>query len=91
MKQVDGTLQPITDDALRDDGDYVRVIDHILGHVRRRHIPGQGMPVVQRARSCHVLRRIGYRWFSAVLLVNISTSFCCNASHDLTRLLNFFD
>jgi len=41
---VEGTLQPIADDTLRDDGDYVRVIDHILGHFRRRHLSGhQGM------------------------------------------------
>ena len=54
IKQVEGTLQPITDDTIRDDGDYVRVIDHILGHFRRRHLSGhQGM--VQRARSCHSL------------------------------------
>jgi hypothetical protein len=54
MKQVEESLQPIADDALRDDGDYVHVIDHILGHIRRRHLSGhQGM--VQRARSCHTL------------------------------------
>jgi hypothetical protein len=52
MKQVEGTLQPIADDTLRGDGDYVRVIDHILGHIRRQHLSGhQGM--VQRPRSCH--------------------------------------
>jgi hypothetical protein len=29
MKQVEETLQPIADDALRDDSDYIRVIEHI--------------------------------------------------------------
>lgn len=29
--------------------------------------------------------------FSAVLLLNVSKSFYWNASHDLTRLPNFFD
>jgi hypothetical protein len=29
-------VQPIAGDALHDDGNYVRVIDHIQGHVRRR-------------------------------------------------------
>jgi hypothetical protein len=54
MKQVEETLQPIAHDTLYDDGDYVRVIDHVLGHIRRRHLSGhQGM--VQRARSCHSL------------------------------------
>jgi hypothetical protein len=38
------TLQPSAHDALRDDGDYVCIIDHILGHFRRRHLSGhQGM------------------------------------------------
>jgi hypothetical protein len=40
MKQVEETLQPISDDALRDDGDYIRVIDHTLGHFRRCHLSG---------------------------------------------------
>jgi hypothetical protein len=57
MKQVEGTLQPIADDPLCDDADYVRVIDHILGHFRRLRLSGnQGM--VQRARSCHSLSAI---------------------------------
>ena len=44
MKQVEETLQPIADDSLRGDGDYVRVIDHILGHFRRLRLSGnQGM------------------------------------------------
>jgi hypothetical protein len=52
IKQVEETPQPIAHDTLCNDGDYVRVIDHILGHIRRRHLSGhQGM--VQRARSCH--------------------------------------
>jgi hypothetical protein len=38
MKQVEETLQPIADGAPCDDGDYVRVIDHILGRFRRRHL-----------------------------------------------------
>jgi hypothetical protein len=29
--------------------------------------------------------------FTAILFVNVSTSFSCDASHDLTRLSNFFD
>jgi hypothetical protein len=51
---VEETLQPIADGALRDDGNHVRTVDHILGPVRRRHLSGhQGM--VQRARSCDSL------------------------------------
>lgn len=54
MKQVEGTLQPIADDALRDDGDHVRVIDDILGHIHHRHLSiHQGM--VQWPRSYHSL------------------------------------
>lgn len=44
MKQVEGALQPIADDALRDDGDHVCVIDNILGHIHHRHLSShQGM------------------------------------------------
>lgn len=54
MKQVEETLQPSAGDALRDDGDHVRVIDHILGRLRRRHLSGH-QSMVQRARSYHSL------------------------------------
>ena len=47
-------VQPIAGNALHDDGNYVRVIDHMLGHVRRRQLSGKGL-VVQRVRSCHSL------------------------------------
>ena len=53
-KQVEETLQPNADGALRDNGDHVRAVDHILDLVRRCHLSGlQG--VVQRARSCDSL------------------------------------
>lgn len=81
MEQVEGSQQPIADDGLRDNGDHVRVIDHILDHFRRRHLSGhQGM--VQRARSYHSL--------SAKFAADVqchSSHQCqyklyCDASHD---------
>lgn len=50
MKQVEGVQQPIADVSLCDDDGHVHVIDHILDHDRRRHLPAhEGM--VQPARS----------------------------------------
>ncbi|KAI0276648.1 hypothetical protein BGY98DRAFT_694421 [Russula aff. rugulosa BPL654] len=66
-------VQPIAGDALHDDGNYVRVIDHIQGHVRRRQLSGQGL-VVQRVRSCHSLsaKLATDVLCRAVLLVDVS-------------------
>ena len=58
MKQVQGIQHPIADDALRDDGDHVRVMDHILGHVRCHYLPGHEgiVPILPLT-----LRQLGYR------------------------------
>jgi len=46
------TQNPITEMAPRYDHDHVRVVDHILDFIGRRHLP-RHQRVVQRSRPCH--------------------------------------
>jgi hypothetical protein len=92
MKLVEETLQRIAGDALHDDSDHIHVVDHILYWVIS--VVVTFLVISAWFSELDPATHSPPNWlamFSAVLLVNVSASFYCNASHNSTCLPNFFD